>query len=83
MAALGAKIEQKQIEFDVLSERVLNYDKAKDELSNLEIELDTAPKYQLPEPEKFMTAKAYKTKMARAGCKEIEATCQNGACPLL
>ena len=30
---------------------------AKDELSNLEIELDTAPKYQLPEPEKFMTAK--------------------------
>ena len=30
---------QKQIEFDVLSERVLNYDKAKDELSNLEIEL--------------------------------------------
>ena len=46
VAALGAKIEQKQIEFDVLSERVLNYDKAKDELSNLEIELDTAPKYQ-------------------------------------
>ena len=45
VAALGAKIEQKQIEFDVLSERVLNYDKAKDELSNLEIELDTAPKY--------------------------------------
>ena len=32
VAALGAKIEQKQIEFDVLSERVLNYDKAKDEL---------------------------------------------------
>ena len=62
VAALGAKIEQKQIEFDVLSERVLNYDKAKDELSNLEIELDTAPKYQLPEPEKFMTAKAYKPK---------------------
>ena len=26
VAALGAKIEQKQIEFDVLSERVLNYD---------------------------------------------------------
>ena len=44
VAELGAKIEQKQIEFDVLSERVLNYDKAKDELSNLEIELDTATK---------------------------------------
>lgn len=68
----GAKIEQKQIEFDVLSERVLNYDKAKDELSNLEIELDTAPKYQLPEPEKFMTAKAYKTKMAEPVVRKLK-----------
>ena len=67
-----AKIEQKQIEFDVLSERVLNYDKAKDELSNLEIELDTAPKYQLPEPEKFMTAKAYKTKMAEPVVRKLK-----------
>lgn len=72
VAALGAKIEQKQIEFDVLSERVLNYDKAKDELSNLEIELDTAPKYQLPEPEKFMTAKAYKTKMAEPVVRKLK-----------
>ena len=70
--SLGAKIEQKQIEFDVLSERVLNYDKAKDELSNLEIELDTAPKYQLPEPEKFMTAKAYKTKMAEPVVRKLK-----------
>ena len=72
VAALGAKIEQKQIEFDVLSERVLNYDKAKDELSNLEIELDTAPKYQLPEPEKFMSAKAYKTKMAEPVVRKLK-----------
>ena len=72
VAALGAKIEQKQIEFDVLSERVLNYDKAKDELSNLEIELDTEPKYQLPEPEKFMTAKAYKTKMAEPVVRKLK-----------
>ena len=72
VAALGAKIEQKQIEFDVLLERVLNYDKAKDELSNLEIELDTAPKYQLPEPEKFMTAKAYKTKMAEPVVRKLK-----------
>ena len=72
VAALGAKIEQKQIEFDVLSERVLNYDKAKDELSNLEIELDTAPKYQLPEPEKFIAAKAYKTKMAEPVVRKLK-----------
>ena len=48
------------------------YDKAKDELSNLEIELDTAPKYQLPEPEKFMTAKAYKTKMAEPVVRKLK-----------
>ena len=72
VAALGAKIEQKQIEFYVLSERVLNYDKAKDELSNLEIELDTAPKYQLPEPEKFISAKAYKTKMAEPVVRKLK-----------
>ena len=72
VAALGAKIEQKQIEFDVLSERVLNYDKAKDELSNLEFELDTAPKYQLPEPEKFMSAKAYKVKMAEPVVRKLK-----------
>ena len=45
---------------------------AKD-LSKLEIELDTAPKYQLPEPEKFMTAKAYRTKMAEPLVKKLKA----------
>ena len=42
----------------------MNYDNGLKDLSKLEIELDTAPKYQLPEPEKFMSAKAYKAKMA-------------------
>ena len=72
MAALGAKIEQKQVELESLSNRVLNYDKAKDELSNLEFELDTAPKYQLPEPEKFMNAKAYKVKMAEPVVRKLK-----------
>ena len=72
VAVLGAKIEQKQVELKSLSNRVLNYDKAKDELSNLEFELDTAPKYQLPEPEKFMTAKAYKTKMAEPVVRRLK-----------
>ena len=73
VAALGAKIEQKQVEFDVLSERILNYDNGLKDLSKLEIELDTAPKYQLPEPEKFMTAKAYRTKMAEPLVKKLKA----------
>ena len=83
MAALGAKIEQKQIEFDVLSERVLNYDKAKDELSNLEIELDTCYRnIRLPRTREIYDLQRHiKPKLGRAGCKEIEATCQNGALP--
>ena len=72
VAVLGAKIEQKQVELESLSNRVLNYDKAKDELSNLEFELDTAPKYQLPEPEKFMSAKAYKVKMAEPVVRKLK-----------
>jgi len=68
---LGAKIEQKQAEFEVLSKRVLNYDNGLDDLSNLEIELDSEPKYQLPEPDKFMSAKAYKTKMAQPVVKKL------------
>ena len=69
---LGAKIEQKQVELKSLSDRVLNYDKAKDELSNLEFELDNSPKYQLPEPEKLMTAKAYKKKMAEPVVRKLK-----------
>ena len=69
---LGEKIEQKQVELKSLSNRVLNYDKAKDELSNLEFELDNSPKYQLPEPEKLMTAKAYKKKMAEPVVRKLK-----------
>ena len=69
---LGEKIEQKQVELKSLSNRVLNYDKGSNDLSNLEMELETAPKYQLPEPEKFMTAKAYKTKMAEPVIKRLK-----------
>ena len=72
VAVLGAKIKQKQAEFDVLSKRILNYDNGLNDLSNLEIELDTAPKYQLPEPEKFITAKAYKTKMAEPVVRKLK-----------
>ena len=61
---LGAKIEEKQTEFNVLSERVLNYDDGLGNLRNVEEMLDTAPEYQLSEPQGFMTAKTYKTKIA-------------------
>ena len=40
---LGAKIEVKQAEFNVLSERVLNYDDDLENLRNVEEMLDNAP----------------------------------------
>ena len=63
----------KTVYHELFDEALERYNaKAKDELSNLEIELDTAPKYQLPEPEKFMTAKAYKTKMAEPVVRKLK-----------
>ena len=61
---LDTKIEQKQTEYKVLSKRIENYDEGLEELSALERELHTGDKYQLPEPQGFMTAKAYKSKIA-------------------
>lgn len=61
---LDTKIEQKQTEYKVLSKRIENYDEGLEELSALERELYAGDKYQLPEPQGFMTAKAYKSKIA-------------------
>lgn len=61
---LGAEIEKKQAEFNALSDRILNYDEGLERLQTVEEMLDTAPEYQLSEPQGFMTAKAYKTKIA-------------------
>lgn len=63
---LGVKIEVKQAEFNVLSERVLNYDNGLENLKNVDEMLDNAPEYQLSEPQCFMTAKTYKTKIAES-----------------
>ena len=70
---LGAKIEEKQAEFNVLSERVLNYDDGLEKLRNVEEMLDNAPEYQLSEPQSFMSAKAYKTKIAEPLIQKLKA----------
>ena len=69
---LGGQIEQKQTELKVLSDRIGNYDKGLEDLSDLEVALDTSPQYQLPEPQGFMTAKAYKTKMVEPLVKKLK-----------
>lgn len=70
---LSGQIEQKQAELGVLSDRINNYDKGLKELADLEVALDTSPKYQLSEPQGFMTAKSYKTKMAEPLIKRLKA----------
>ena len=70
---LGAKIEEKQAEFNVLSERVLNYDDGLENLRNVEEMLDNAPEYQLSEPQSFMSAKAYKVKIAEPLIQKLKA----------
>ena len=61
---LEGQISEKKEEFQVLSDRVENYDKGMENLKTLEQVLDTSPEYQLPEPQGFMSAKAYKNKVA-------------------
>ena len=70
---LGAKIEKKQAEFNVLSERVLNYDDGLENLRNVEEMLDNAPEYHLSEPQSFMSAKAYKTKIVEPLIQKLKA----------
>lgn len=70
---LGAKIEEKQAKFNVLSERVLNYDNGLENLKNVEEMLDNAPEYQLSEPQGFMSAKAYKTKIVEPLIQKLKA----------
>ena len=61
---LGVEIEKKQTEFNALSDRILNYDEGLERLQTVEEMLDNAPEYQLSEPQGFMSARAYKTKIA-------------------
>lgn len=61
---LEDKIKVKKDEFKMLSTRVKNYDKGIKDLQRLEFNLDDSPKFQLTEPNKFMTAKGYKNKIA-------------------
>lgn len=74
---LSAKIEQKQTEYDVLSKRIENYNEGIEALSALEVELNSEDKYLLPEPQGFMTAKAYKNKIAEPLMERLKSMLKN------
>ncbi|MCI9137886.1 MAG: hypothetical protein HFH48_10075 [Lachnospiraceae bacterium] len=69
---LEEQITEKREEFNVLSERVENYDKGIKDLKMLEEKLDDLPEYQLPEPSALMTAKAYKSRVAEPLVKKLK-----------
>ena len=69
---LESKIIDKQTEFETLSKRIQNFDKGTDSLSQMKSALENAPEYQLPEPQGFMTAKSYKSKVVEPLIKRLK-----------
>ena len=69
---LENKIIDKQTEFETLSKRIQNSDKGTDSLSQMQNALENAPEYQLPEPQGFMTAKSYKSKVVGPLIKRLK-----------
>lgn len=61
---LEEQISEKKDEYEVLSNRVKNYDKGVESLKTLEQMLDVSPEYQLASPQGLMSARSYKSKMA-------------------
>lgn len=69
---LESKIIDKQTEFETLSKRIQNFDKGTASFSQMQSALENAPEYQLPEPQGFMTAKSYKSKVAEPLIKRLK-----------
>ncbi len=69
---LESKITDKQTEFETLSKRIENFDKGTTALSQMQNALENAPEYQLSEPQGFMTAKSYKSKVAEPLIKHLK-----------
>ena len=69
---LESKITDRQTEFETLSKRIENFDKGTTALSQMQNALENAPEYQLSEPQGFMTAKSYKSKVAESLIKRLK-----------
>ena len=69
---LESKITDRQTEFETPSRRIENFDKGTTALSQMQNALENAPEYQLSEPQGFMTAKSYKSKVAEPLFKRLK-----------
>ena len=70
---LGSKIEEKQAEYQILSQRVQNYEEGVQRLSVLQEKLETDPEFNLPEPQGLMSAKSYKHKIVDPFVQKLKA----------
>ena len=62
LAAVEEKLADKEAEFNILAKRINNLEDADNAYREMEKKLDTAPEYQIPEPQGLMSAKTYKTR---------------------
>ena len=69
---LEKQIVEKKENLQVLSERVLNYDKGVDSLKTLEQMLEDSPEYRLSDPLPLMTAKVYKNRIVEPFIEKLK-----------
>ena len=72
LAEVEEKLEEKTAEFNTLARRLNSIEDCKDTLEEMDTRLTFDPEYQLQEPQGFMTAKAYKSKIAEPLVKKLK-----------
>ena len=73
LAAVEEELAEKKSELNTTAQRVNNLEKGSRDYDDLEWKLTNDPKYQLPEPQGFMTVKSYKTKVVEPLIKRLKA----------
>ena len=73
LAVVEEKLADKSSEFNTLAQRMNNLEKGSHDYNDLEWKLANDPKYQLPDPQGFMTVKSYKIKIVEPLIKRLKA----------
>ena len=64
LAAVEDQLAEKTVELDTMAKRINNLDEGGHAYNDMDQKLAQNPEYQLPDPSGFMTARAYKNKVA-------------------
>jgi len=77
LAELESKCSEREKDYQALQKEISIYEKATVELPKMAEDLEQNPAYQLPEPERLMTAKTYKTKIVEPLIAKLKSLCKN------